>query len=117
MQYEIKPTLTKWFDKYLGEYSYDISKYGADSGFPYITYTLDCVKLYEKFEDDIYDMLLQASEDQGFSNIEAMVSTFNRSELLNSPEGRKTLLLWWSCETLANEKEMMLEVEAKHFNT
>ena len=46
-----------WFIEHLGESAQDIANHGADCGFGYITYTKECVELYERFEGEIWEML------------------------------------------------------------
>ena len=93
----------EWFDENLGESARDIAQYGADSGFPYITYTADCVDLYNQFEGEIWEMLTQDAEDCGHANAIEMVSTFGRLDMLETPDTFKNLLLWYACERRARE--------------
>ncbi len=93
----------EWFDENLAESARDIADHGADAGYPYITYTADTVELYDQFESDIYDMLNDDADDMGYDNVEALIATFGRSDMLSWPEGRKNLLVWYACERLAQE--------------
>jgi len=95
----------EWFDENLAESASDIANHGADCGFPCITYTTDCVDLYNEFEDEIYDALNDDAENMGYGNIEEMVSKFSRSDMLSTPEQRKNLLLWYMVERRAHEIE------------
>ena len=98
-------TFKDWFTENLSESAHDIASHGADCGFPHITYTSDTVEIYDKFESDIYDMLNQEADDMGYDNVEAMIATFGRADMLSWPEGRKHLLVWFACERLAHEME------------
>jgi hypothetical protein len=40
-----------WFKRNLKEYKKDIQNYGCEAGFPHITYTSDCVKLYDRLNN------------------------------------------------------------------
>lgn len=73
----------------------DLSRYGADTGWPGMTYTADCVEVYERYADEIREAL---NEDT-----EAFMATWNRSEMLWSEDGRKTLLVWYMAERTAYE--------------
>lgn len=94
----------KWFNKNLKEYKRDIQNHGCDGGFPYITYTRDCVRLYNKFEDEIYDALNEDAEEFGYESVDAFVATFRRKDMLSNPDTRKNLLLWYMVERVANER-------------
>lgn len=91
-----------WFNKNLKEYKKDIASYGCDAGFPHITYTYDCVKLYDKFENEIYEALAQDADDFGFDSVDAFTATFRRKDMLSAPDQRKNLLLWYMVEREAN---------------
>jgi hypothetical protein len=95
---------SQWFTENLSEFARDISEYGADGGFPHITYTSDCVKVYDRFESDIYEALNSDAEDMGHNNVEEMIAMFGRSDMLSWPEGRKNLLVWYMCEREARSR-------------
>lgn len=92
-----------WFVANLGEDAHNIAAYGADAGYGHITYISDCVKVYEQFEEEIWAMLMEDSEDCGHKNIMEFVSTFNRSDMLDDPDRFKNLLVWYACERIAHE--------------
>lgn len=96
-------TFKEWFEDNLGESAVDIALHGADAGYPCITYTSDTVDVYNQFEDEIYEMLNEDADDMGYDNIEMMISQFNRSDMLSSPDQRKNLLVWYACERLAHQ--------------
>ena len=91
-----------WFNKYLKEYKNDIREHGADCGFPYITYISDAVKLYDRFEDEIYSELNEDAEEFGFDSVDAFTASFRRKDMLSDPNTRKNLLIWYMCEKYAN---------------
>ena len=94
-----------WFVENLSEYAADIAGHGADQGYPHITYTKDCVVLYEKFEEEIWEMLVEDSESFGHSNPMEFVATFVRADMLDTPDTFKNLLLWYACERVTRELE------------
>lgn len=91
-------TFKEWFDANLSESAEDIANHGADAGYPCITYTSDCVELYDQFESDIWEMLNEDSESMGFDNPQAMIATFRRQDMLTDPDMYKNLLVWYACE-------------------
>lgn len=96
-------TFKEWFAENLADSAEDIANHGADGGFPHITYTADTVEIYDQYESDIYDMLNEDADSFGHDNVEQLISTFSRSDMLSWPEGRKNLLVWYACERLAHE--------------
>lgn len=83
----------------------DIANHGADSGWSGITYTTDCVALYEKHEDEIWDMLSEDADSMGYPNAVALTTTFKRSDMLNDPAQFKNLLLWYAVERVCQQEQ------------
>lgn len=76
----------------------DAGNHGADSGFSGFTYNTDAVEFYDTNEEAIYDLLRETAESMGNKNIDELVSTFSRSDMLDTAEGRKVLLAWFALE-------------------
>ncbi len=73
----------EWLEAHLGEEGLEeLARHGADAGFPGLTYTSDCVELFERFEEEIRAALEHDAEAHGCDSPEAFVATFNRSEML-----------------------------------
>ena len=81
----------------------DLAGHGADAGFPSLTYTSDCVELFERFEPEIREALNEDAEAYGYDSPEAFVATFGRRDMLWSEDGRKNLLVWFMAERTAHE--------------
>lgn len=92
-----------WFNANLRASAQDIANHGADSGFPCITYTSDTVKLFDRFEDEIWNMAVEQAEILGCKNVAEMIAGFNRADMLNDIDTFKNLMVWFACETLAQE--------------
>ena len=96
-------TFRAWFKANLGESARDIAEHGADCGFPYITYTSDCVRLFDKYGDEIWNMAVEMAEQLGEPNVATMIGGFRRADMLESLDMFKNLLVWFACEELARE--------------
>lgn len=94
-----------WFDENLGEWAHDIARHGADAGYPHITYTSDCVKLFNEFEDEIWEMAVTMADDMGEKNVASFIAGFKRADMLESVDTFKNLMVWFACEELARAKE------------
>ena len=81
----------------------DLARYGADTGWPGLTYTTDCVELYDRHADEIREALNEDTESFGYDCPDAFVATFNRSDMLWTEDGRKNLLVWYLAERTARE--------------
>lgn len=81
----------------------ELAEHGADAGWPGLSYTSECVELFDRFEDEIRDALNEDTEAFGYECPEALVATFARRDMLWSEEGRKNLLVWFIAERTARE--------------
>lgn len=92
-----------WFKANLKDYQEDIANHGADAGFPKITYTSDTCKIFDRFSEQIWDMAVEDAEMMGYKNVAAMIAEFNRSDMLDSIDSFKNLMVWYACEQLARQ--------------
>ena len=92
-----------WFKANLHEYTEDIASHGADAGYPKITYTADTVKIFDKFADQIWSMAVEDAEEMGYKNAAAMIAEFNSSNMLDTFDSFKNLMVWYACEKLAHQ--------------
>lgn len=99
----------KWFNENLRESASDIASYGADQGYPHITYYSDTTELYDKYESDIQDMLQELAEGLGESKL-SLIQGFNRQDMLQGfyntlelDDQAKCLLVWFACEELSHK--------------
>ena len=97
--FDINLLLTEMLD---AEQIEDLASHGADTGWPGLTYTSDCVELFDRFEGEIRDALNEDAEAFGYDSPEAFVATFRRSDMLWSEDGRKNLLVWFMAERMAH---------------
>lgn len=93
-----------WFRARLGESAEDIARHGADAGFPHITYTRDCVRIFDRFADEIWEMAVDEAEALGCKNVAALIAGFNRADMLADFDQFKNLLVWFACEQVAREE-------------
>lgn len=99
-------TFREWFAENLAEdHGRDIARHGADAGYPLITYTSDCAKLFDQFGDEIWEMAVQDAEDMGCKNVAEMIAGFKRDDMLGSLDQFKNLMVWYACEKIASEGE------------
>ena len=97
-------TFRAWLTETLdAEQIEDLAGHGADAGCPGLTYTSDCVELFERFEEEIREALNEDTESFGFDSPEAFIATFRRSDMLWSEDGRRNLLAWYMAERTAHE--------------
>jgi hypothetical protein len=92
-----------WFNANLRANARDIASHGADCGFPCITYTCDAVWIFDRFEDEIWEMAVQDASDMGFKNACDMIASFKRADMIEQIDSFKNLMVWYACEKLARE--------------
>lgn len=81
----------------------DISNYGADAGWPHITYVIDCVRLYEQFHEEIWSLLAEDADNFCEGNVPALIASFGRADMAISEAGFKNLLVWYAVERTCRE--------------
>lgn len=92
-----------WFNANLRASARDIANNGADCGYPCITYTSDTIKIFDRFEDEIWEMAVDDAEQLGCKNVAEMIAGFRRDDMLANIATFKNLMVWYACETLARE--------------
>jgi hypothetical protein len=90
----------------------DIAKHGCSGGVSGLTYYTETIVFYDKHKKEIWDMLYDMSEDQGFS-IPFLMSDFEGARNVSDEDTFKNLLVWWAVETKAREIENDAENEPK----
>jgi hypothetical protein len=93
-----------WFKANLRDYAQDIASHGADCGYPYITYTWDTVKIFDKFAREIWDMAVEDAGSLGCRNVCEMIAGFRRSDMIDDIDQFKCLMVWFACEKVAHER-------------
>jgi len=88
----------------------DIATHGCSGGVSGLTYYTETIAFYDKHKKEIWDMLYDMSEDQGFS-IPFLISDFKGSRDVSDEDTFKNLLVWWAVETKAREIENDAEDE------
>jgi len=98
-------TFKNWFDHNLKEYAGDIANHGADCGYPYITYTRDTVRLFDRYGSAIWEMAVEDAESMGHRNVAEMLAEFRRTDMMDDLDRFKNLMVWYACEKLARDLE------------
>lgn len=95
--------LKKWFEENLSHYAGDIAQQGADGGYPYISFTSDCIKLWVEYGTEIWNHAVEKAEQYGCKNVAEMISSFERADMLETLDGFYNLMVWYACEEIAQE--------------
>jgi hypothetical protein len=98
-------TFRDWFKKNLADHASDIANHGADAGYPHISYTRDCVKIFDRFADEIWTLAVEEAESMGNKNVAEMIAGFGRADMLGTYDQFRNLMVWYACETIAREYE------------
>ncbi len=103
-------SFSKWFKKNLGDYAKDISRYGADQGYPHITYYADTNKIYAKFKDEIWLEMENQTREFGAKNTMELIASFGRKDMVENylntgkmDDQAKCLLVWFMCDNEAHK--------------
>jgi hypothetical protein len=80
----------------------DIAQHGADSGWPGLTYYTDTCKLYNRFKEEIWEMLLEDAENLG-QNVFEVIASFGGAKSVGSAEQFENLMTWYAAERIAQD--------------
>ena len=93
-------TFKQWMNANLKDYYEDIAGHGCSAGFPGLTYYTDTAKLYEKFKDDIFEMLADDADCEGVT-IPELIALFNGAKDVYDSGTFENLLVWYAAERIA----------------
>lgn len=93
-------TFKAWMKTNLKESYQDIVEHGANCGYPGITYYRDTCKLYDKFEEEIWEALYDDAEENGQTILE-LIASFRGAKDVTSGYQFKNLLTWYMAERIA----------------
>jgi hypothetical protein len=96
-------TFRAWFMANLKDRASDIASHGADCGYYGLTYNSDGAKLFDRFGDELWDMLYEEKESLGEPSIPAMMANFGRRDMCDTLDSFKMLVVWFAAERIARE--------------
>lgn len=94
-------TFAEWFRENLGDYARDIARYGADNGFPGISYTSGCTALFDRYAGEMWKLVTSVADGTGYQSMVDLLRHHARADMADSWSGYRTLLVWVACESLA----------------
>ncbi len=95
-----KDWMEKTFDR---DEMKDIAAYGVAGGFHHLTYYKDTAALYQKYHDDIWDMLNEDANSMGHKHPLEMMVSFGGAGNVSSRITFENLMVWYAAEKVAHE--------------
>ena len=98
---------------YQQDYIKDVLEHGCQSGVvSSLIYYNDTADFYNKYSDDIYNLLYADMQELGYKTIPEMVASLNGAKDVGSDEQYKNLLAWYGYERTMQDIHDMLSVES-----
>ena len=98
---------------YQQDYIKDVLEHGCQSGVvSSLIYYNDTADFYNKYSDDIYNLLYADMQDFGYQSIPEMIASLNGAKDVGSDEQYKNLLAWYGYERTMQDIHDMLSVES-----
>jgi len=98
---------------YQQDYINDVLEHGCQSGVvSSLIYYNDTADFYNKYSDDIYNLLYADMQDFGYQSIPEMIASLNGAKDVGSDEQYKNLLAWYGYERTMQDIHDMLSVES-----
>jgi len=79
-----------------------------------LIYYADSCAFYEKYKNEIWEMLWDSHQDFGFDSTLHYIASFNGAADVGSDEQFSNLLAWWACEEVC--REVIADKEDKETN-
>jgi hypothetical protein len=112
-KYDAKCPMMEWIAKnYEFETLKDICEHGMVSGFGSLVYYKDTCEFYDKFSDQIWELLSDFSSDQGLTEMQ-FIATLNGQLNVGSDATFKNLLCWFAAEECARK---FVDTENENFD-
>ena len=98
---------------YQQDYINDVLKHGCQSGaVSSLIYYNDTADFYNKYSDDIYNLLYADMQDFGYQSIPEMIASLNGAKDVGSDEQYKNLLAWYGYERTMRDIHDTLNMES-----
>ena len=81
----------------------DLARHGADAGWSGITYYTETAELYDRYSEDLWDMLSEDAEAFGSDHPLELVASFGGARQVATDAQFKNLLVWYGAERVARE--------------
>ncbi len=81
----------------------DICNHGAQNSFGGLIYYTETTALYDRYCNDIWDMLYEDCNQFGLTSCLELISSFNGAKEVNTEEQFKNLLVWYATERVVFE--------------
>ena len=81
----------------------DLAQYGADAGWPRLTYYNETAALYRRFANEIWETLIEDAEEYGYQNVFEFLATFRLANNVANREQVENLLVWYMAERTAQK--------------
>lgn len=97
-------TFTEWMrNQYDNDELRDITEHGMDAGFSGLIYTTECCRVFDQYADEIWDLARETADSIGAENVADMIADFRRSDLLESWDQFRNLMVWFAAEEIARQ--------------
>ena len=114
LQEYVKDYLLEYGEEYddISDYISDILKNGCQSGIVgSLIYYKDTNEFYDKYEDEIEDLLEEYQDNCGYNNRMEAIANLNGADDVGNIMQEKNLLAWFGFETAVSNIADELEIE------
>lgn len=82
-----------------------IVEHGVDAGWPCLTYYRDTTAVYDRYADELWEMLGETADETGHSNRLELIASFGGAANVNTDDQFKCLIVWYAAEEVARAVE------------
>lgn len=98
-------TFAQWMSETytVGELS-EIAEHGCSGGVPGMIYYTETTAIFERFEDELWDMLAEDADNFGYPTALAFLASLNGAQDVSTPAQERNLIVWYAAERVAQEE-------------
>jgi hypothetical protein len=97
-------TFKQWFSRHFSQDEMrDICEQGVMGRFRFLTDYRDIVKLYNRFENDLWEMLSDDADSFGYDSVSVMIGALTMGKQIDTSYTFKNFVVWYAAEKLARE--------------
>ena len=98
----IDQTFSQWMaQNYDADELREIAEHGCSDGVTGMTYYTETTSLYDRFGEELWEMLSDDADDFGYPTALSFLASLNGAENVSTPAQAANLIVWYAAERVA----------------
>jgi hypothetical protein len=115
MKQETKNELVDWIaNRYTSAELQKIVTHGVGDSWPNLTFHFEAAQVYRLFQDEIWELAIQASKEMKYKNVLKFISSFDDAANIVNEATFQRLMVWFAVEECARRLIDQTEINEKN---